>query len=153
MLGSMLIDTELQAVARQRTDGELFDELTSSKGPLADDISSRRAFDGNYPRPQLTAQLFAVCRELDSRIVGNVVEDLNRVLGDIVTLVASQPKAAITSAAAAVSVYSLISVILPFVTSATRHVTRSMGCPSGSVPRTACSSTNPVAVADRTASA
>lgn len=83
MLGSLLIDAELQAVARQRTDSTLFEDLTSGRGPLAQRLKTRTSFDGDYPRAELTAQLFAVCRELDSRIVGDVRRDVRTVLGDV----------------------------------------------------------------------
>lgn len=84
LLGSLRIDAELQAVARQRTDGALFDDLTSGEGQMAQRLRTRRSFDGTYPRAELTAQLFAVCRELDSRIVGDVRRDVETVLDGVI---------------------------------------------------------------------
>jgi hypothetical protein len=83
ILGSLLIDTELRLVARQRTDSELFDDLLEGAGPLASEFRQGRQFDGNYDRAEMTAQLFAVCSALDARVTGNVEVDLRRVMDDV----------------------------------------------------------------------
>lgn len=83
LLGSLLIDTELRLVARQRQDTDLFGDLLEGNGPLAASFASGRAFDGAYDRAELTAELFAVCASLDARITGDVETDLRRVLADI----------------------------------------------------------------------
>lgn len=83
ILGSLLIDTELRLVDRQRSDNDLLTDLLDGAGPLADDFANGRAYDGNYDRAEMTDQLFAVCAALDERISGDVETDLRRVLDDV----------------------------------------------------------------------
>lgn len=83
LLGSLLIDNELRLVARQRTDTDLLGDLLDGAGPLATEFTQGRAYDGNYDRRDMTAQLFAVCSGLDARITGDVESDLRQVLADI----------------------------------------------------------------------
>lgn len=83
ILGSLLIDAELRPIARQRTDTDLLGDLLGGAGELAAQFLGGRPFDGNYDRGEMTAQLFAVCGELDSRATGDLVPDLRRVLDDI----------------------------------------------------------------------
>lgn len=83
ILGSLLIDTELRLIARQRSDTDLLAELLDGAGPLAAAFAEGRPYDGNYDRADMTAQLYAVCSALDARITGDVEADLRRVLGDI----------------------------------------------------------------------
>ena len=83
ILGSLLIDNELQAISRQRTDTDLLADLLDGAGPLADAFAQGRPYDSNYDRADMTAQLFAVCSALDARINGDVKADLRQVLTDI----------------------------------------------------------------------
>lgn len=83
ILGSLLIDNELRPIERQRSDTNLFTDLLDGAGQLAAAFAAGRAFDGNYDRAEMTAQLLAVCSAVDARITGDVAADLRRVLADI----------------------------------------------------------------------
>jgi len=83
LLGPLLIDVELSAISRQRTDTDLLADVLAGAGPLADEFARSRPFDSNYDRGEMEAQLFAVCAEVDVRITGDVQADLRRVLRDV----------------------------------------------------------------------
>lgn len=83
ILGSLLIDDELRLISRQRRDASLFADVLDGVGQLASDFAAGRPFDGNYDRPEMAAQLFAVCSALDDRISADIEPDLRRVLLDI----------------------------------------------------------------------
>lgn len=87
LLGSLLIDAELRAVARQRTDADLLADLLAGAGALTEEFRNGRNFDGSYDRADMTAQLFSVCSALDGRISGNFEADMRRVLDDIANAV------------------------------------------------------------------
>jgi hypothetical protein len=84
VLGSLLIDNELQPISRQRTDADLLSDVLEAAGPLAEAFADGRPFYGNYDRAEMMAQFFATCSALDDRITGNVQRDLRAVLNDIV---------------------------------------------------------------------
>ncbi len=83
LLGSLVIDAELQRIAQQRTDATLLTELLNGACDLA--FLRERRFGGPYDRSELAEQLFSVCGKLDSRITGSVEEDMRRILDDIAT--------------------------------------------------------------------
>ena len=83
ILGSLLIDTEVRLIDRQRADSDLFADVLAGAGALAADFAAGRDFDDGYDRSEMSAQFFAVCSALDARITGDVQTDLRRVLADI----------------------------------------------------------------------
>jgi hypothetical protein len=85
LVGSLLIDAELQLVARQRTDASLFEDVLVGSGGLAGEFRSGRTFDGAYDRGEMFAQLLAVCGALDDSIIGNLGRDVASVLDRIAT--------------------------------------------------------------------
>ena len=84
LLGSLRIDVELERIVRQRSDPGLATDVLSGAGLLAQDFLNGRVFDGNYDRPEMTAQLFSVCRALDRRVTGNTQTDIRRTFDDAV---------------------------------------------------------------------
>jgi len=83
VVGSLILETELGPVARQRSDSVLLADVIASAGDLAESIGAGRSVTDDFTRDELNAQLFAVCNELDGRISGDVGRDLSRVLDDI----------------------------------------------------------------------
>jgi hypothetical protein len=83
ILGSLLIDSELRLISRQRSDDELLHDLLDGSGELAAQFEAGRAYDERYERSEMAAQLFAVCAALDARVSGDIETDLRRVLDDI----------------------------------------------------------------------
>jgi hypothetical protein len=80
ILGSLLIESELEAVRTQRYDRLLFSELVAGVGGMASTLREGKPVATD--RRSCASQLFAVCEELDGRIAGDVKEDLARVLVD-----------------------------------------------------------------------
>jgi hypothetical protein len=83
LLGSLLIDTELQRVARQRVDQDLLADVLGGTGSLAEEFRNGRAFNGSYDRADMVAQLLGVCGALDTKITGAFEADMRRVLNDV----------------------------------------------------------------------
>ena len=83
ILGSLLIDSELRLISRQRTDPDLQADVLEGAGQLAADFTAGRPYDGSYDRADMTAQLFAVCSSLDARVADDLEENLRQILGGI----------------------------------------------------------------------
>jgi hypothetical protein len=83
LVGSLLIDTELELISRQNIDPSLYRDVLTGSGDLADAFLNGRDFDSDYPRPDMIAQLFSVLGELDRRLEGDVESDMRQVLDDI----------------------------------------------------------------------
>jgi hypothetical protein len=81
ILGSLLIEDELQAIRSQRYDRRLGEELIAGVGPMAERMREGR--DPGSDRHACAAQLFAVCEELDRRVGPDLEQNLERVLADI----------------------------------------------------------------------
>lgn len=84
ILGSLLIDAELVPARRQRRDADLAADLLGGAGALA----AEHAEGGAVPdasRSVCAAQLFEVCAALDTRIVGDLDADLERIALELAT--------------------------------------------------------------------
>lgn len=81
ILGSLLIDPELESARAQRYDRLLPGQLVAGAGDMAQAIREGNAPDTD--RKACAAQLFSVCCELDSRISGDTKNNLRRVLADV----------------------------------------------------------------------
>jgi hypothetical protein len=81
ILGSLLIEPELENARTQRYDRLLPGELLAGAGDMA-----RAIREGETPdtgRNACAAQLFSVCCELDRRITANTKDNLRRVVADV----------------------------------------------------------------------
>lgn len=84
IIGSLLIDAELERISRHRADATLYADVLAGAGELATEFLQGRAFDGNYGRPEMTGQLLAVCAALDGGVSGDPESDMRDFLDAIV---------------------------------------------------------------------
>jgi hypothetical protein len=81
ILGSLLIDPELDSARSQRYDRPLSNELVAGAGDMARAIREGKSPD--VDRKACAAQLFSVCVELDKRIGTDTADNLRRVVADV----------------------------------------------------------------------
>jgi hypothetical protein len=81
ILGSLLVETELQPVRAQRYDRLIGNELIAGVGGMASAIREGKGL--TLDRPACAAQLFAVCEELDRRLGSDLDANFAQVTADV----------------------------------------------------------------------
>jgi hypothetical protein len=88
-LDTLLSNVLLEELGSLRTtDRQLYDEVVSGVGPVAATLRTSLPQNISPTREELALQLFAVCHELDSRVVGTLQDRGARLLDDLATVLA-----------------------------------------------------------------